>query len=440
MLKTRSIVHTVIVLLFIPFCLFGQPVTLEQKNVNGIYKSGERIEIYLHSDGTVNDSVTITVFKNNKDEIEKKSIIPETGKKIVYSGSSDIPCSIMLVARSKDITASLGAMVDPHLISPGSEAPADIKSYWKEQKKLLNALPWEVKSTPVRNESIPAGFTCEDIEINCIGPRPARGYYVKPSGSAAKSLPAVLLVHAAGVKGAWCRSEPGNAIKYAKKDAICFDLNAHGMLNGQPEEYYEKLENGELKDYWIQGITSREDFYFRGMYLRLLRTIEFLSRQPEWDGKRILVIGESQGGGQALAAAGLDHRVSAAVAIVPAMCDWMASRTGLKGGWPQPYDSEESTEALMKTIPYYDAAYLLKGSKATIFTEIGFVDITCPASSIYAAVNQAGGKKIIIGVPYRAHHQPPAGSELDKIWKETVYVQRTEFIDNYLKQATKPGN
>jgi cephalosporin-C deacetylase-like acetyl esterase len=93
----------------------------------------------------------------------------------------------------------------------------------------------------------------------------------------------------------------------------------------------------------------------------------------------------------------------------------------------------------MKTIPYYDAAYLLKGSKATIFTEIGFVDITCPASSIYAAVNQAGGRKTIIGVPYRAHHQPPAGSDLDKIWQKTAYKQRIEFIDNILYQNTSPG-
>ncbi|MBK9390074.1 MAG: acetylxylan esterase [Bacteroidetes bacterium] len=329
--------------------------------------------------------------------------------------------------------ASLGSMVDPHLLRPGAVAPKDFKAYWKQQKKQLNALKWEVKSTPVKNETIPSAFSCEDVEINCLGPKPARGYYVKPTGSSPKSLPAVLLVHAAGVKGSWCRSEPSNAIRYAKMDAICFDLNAHGMLNGQPEEYYEQLEQGELKGYWTQGITNRDDYYFRGMYLRLLRTIEFLTRQPEWDGKRILVIGESQGGGQALAAAGLDHRVSAVIALVPAMCDWMATQTGLKGGWPQPYDSDESKAVLMKTIPYFDAAYLLKGSKATIFTEIGFVDVTCPASSIYAAVSQAGGKKIIMGVPYRAHHQPPAGSDLEKLWQETVYKKRLEFIDNYLR-------
>ena len=55
-----------------------------------------------------------------------------------------------------------------------------------------------------------------------------------------------------------------------------------------------------------------------------MRTLDFLTSQPEWDGKRILVLGESQGGGQSLAAAGLDHRVSAVVATVPAMSDFVS--------------------------------------------------------------------------------------------------------------------
>ena len=35
------------------------------------------------------------------------------------------------------------------------------------------------------------------------------------------------------------------------KGAMCFDLNAHGMLNGQPDEYYNNLETGELKGYFF---------------------------------------------------------------------------------------------------------------------------------------------------------------------------------------------
>ena len=433
MIKFKFILSVTLFCYLTSFIAVGQPVILEQTNASGKYRKGEKIEYYFLRGGAMVDTVNIVVFKNNKEEVEKKTIVIENEKQLLYSGYSETPCALMLTARYKGGMASIGSVVEPDKLKPGSASPDDFKTFWKQQKRSLSALPWELKSTPVINEAIPEAFICNDIEINCPGPKPARGYYVKPSGAAPGSAPAVLLVHAAGVKGSWCRSEPSNALKYAKYGAICFDLNAHGMLNGQSEEYYDQLEKGELKDYWMTGISSREDFYFRGMYLRLLRAIEFLTRQPEWDKKRILVIGESQGGGQALAAAGLDSRVTAVVAIVPAMCDWLGTFADRRGGWPQIAESEEMREKMMNTIPYFDAANLLEGSRATIFTEIGFVDMTCPPASIYAAVNQSMGRKIIIGVPYRAHHQPAAGSELDKIWNETAYRSRVEFIDNYLK-------
>ena len=110
-----------------------------------------------------------------------------------------------------------------------------------------------------KNESKEFEFVCFDTEINCTGPKPARGYFARPTKAAPKSLPIVLLVHAAGVKGSWCKSDANEALRYAKmgKGAMCFDLNAHGMLNGQPDEYYNDLETGELKDYYIKGLENR---------------------------------------------------------------------------------------------------------------------------------------------------------------------------------------
>jgi cephalosporin-C deacetylase-like acetyl esterase len=317
-------------------------------------------------------------------------------------------------------------------LKPGLKCPGDFKSYWSTLKRKLKDLPLEITSEAVLGTESDKGYSCEDIEINCLGPKPARGYFAKPEKSAPKSLPIVLLVHAAGVKGSWCRSEPGNALGYAKRGALCFDLNAHGMLNDQPESYYEDLENGELKTYWLQGLTSRDEVYFRGMYLRLLRTIDFLTKQPEWDGKRLLVIGESQGGGQALIAAGLDQRVSAVVAIVPAMCDWFGSLSGRMSGWPQPFESNDLKKQMKEVLPYFDAANILKNSKAIIFTEIGLIDMTCPSTSVYAAVNGASGQKSICTVPYRPHHQP--NGVLAKTWQEDFYKPRELFIRNYLKQ------
>jgi cephalosporin-C deacetylase-like acetyl esterase len=410
-----------------------QEILLKQTNKAGIYKIGQKISVYAFPGSQTGDSLHVRVLKNNSQLLENKAILIGNDSTMVYEGSFGDPCSLIVEVRAKVAISSIGILVDPQKLKPGAARPKDFNSYWDGQKEALQALPFDVKSAPIADKDAVSGFDCKDIEINCTGPKPVHGYYAKPEGATPKTLAAVLIVHAAGVSGSWCRSEPKNAIDYAKKGAICFDLNAHGMLNGQPESYYAGLENGELKNYYLQGVTSREDFYFRGMYLRLLRTIEFLTRQPEWDGKKILVIGESQGGGQALAAAGLDHRVSAVVAIVPAMCDFMGALAGRRGGWPQPFETDASKEEMRKALPYFDNANILKGSKAIIFTEIGMIDMTCPPASVFAAVNQAKGKKIIYAVPYRPHQSQALQRSSSKVWEETVYKPREAFISDYLK-------
>ncbi len=431
----RIILFSSIILIFTGLSASGQfrEIILKQTNTTGIYKKGEKISVYAFPDSYAGDSLHVRVLKNNSQTLQNRAIASDKDSLLVFEGSSGVPCSMIVEVRSRGAMSSIGILVDPQKITPGAGRPKDFNSFWDEQKKALQAFPFEVKSVPVTDKRSVAGFSCSDVEINCTGPKPVHGYYAKPEGAAPKSLPAVLLVKAAGVRGSWCRSEPQNAIEYAKKGAICFDLNAHGMLDGQPDSYYAGLENGELKNYFLQGVTSREGFYFHGMYLRLMRTIEFLTRQPEWDGKRILVIGESQGGGQALAAAGLDHRVSAVVAIVPAMCDFLGALAGRRGGWPQPFETDASKEEMQKALPYFDNANILKGSKAIIFVEIGMIDLTCPPASVFAAINQAKGNKIIYPVPYRGHQSQSLQSSKSKVWEETVYKPRETFISNYLK-------
>lgn len=404
---------------------------LKQSHKSGLYNKGEKIQVYAFVHDRSNDSLKVEVRRNNIHIISKKAFLVESDSVLIYEGSSKNPCSFMVEARLKDLKRGIGMIVDPQKLKPGTKFPRGFKAYWKQEKKDLKALPLEVKFD--KNESKDYSLVCFDTEINCTGPKPARGYFAKPTKAKPKSLPIVLLVHAAGVKGSWCKSKPEDALRYAKmgKGALCFDLNAHGMLNGQPDEYYDNLEAGELKDYYVQGLEDRESFYFRGMYLRLMRTLDFITTLPEWDGERILVIGESQGGGQALAAAGLDPRVSAVVATVPAMCDWGGTLVDRKGGWPQPFERDANLAKMKKVLPYFDNAHLLRNSKATIVVEIGLIDNTCPSTSVYAAINQAKGDVIVYPLPYREHSWPTAADRPE--WDKNVAAPKTDFIDNYLK-------
>ena len=425
---------------FILFSLFGfiyttqaQTFTLKQSHESGIYNGGDKIRVTAYpTNQEPGDTLWVKVTQNNTNVLLQKAIFPAIDSVVIFESFFKKPCSIIVEAKMKGNKQLTGMIVDPQKIKPGTKFPKDLKKYWDSEKQALTALPLEVKFG--KNECTEFQFVCFDTEINCTGPKSARGYFARPTKASPKSLPIVLLVHAAGVKGSWCKSDPNEALRYAKmgKGAMCFDLNAHGMLDGQPDEYYNNLEAGELKNYYISGLESRDDFYFRGMYLRLIRTLDFLTKLPEWDGKRILVIGESQGGGQALAAAGLDPRVSAVVATVPAMCDWGGTLVGRKGGWPQPFEQPGDMKKMKSVLPYFDTVHLLKDSKATIVVEIGLVDNTCPSTSVYAAINQAKGQKIIYPVTYREHTWPTAEQRKNN-WDSMVFNLKNAFVENYLK-------
>ena len=379
--------------------------------------------VTCHTDIAPTDSLLVSVSYNNK--VGKTfSILPASADFTVLEQSLDSTCAVSVEVKDcQGASASIGYVVAPEGFRAGYEEPADLMDYWGNLKQQLKALPMQVKTTPLT------------VEINCLGPAPMRAYVAKPVGAKEKSLPIIILCRAAGVKGDWCRCSVNECVGNSAlgNGALSLDLNAHGMLNGQSDDYYKMLEDGLLNKYWEYNAADRETYYFRGMYLRVLRAIEYMTSLPEWDGRRLLVIGESQGGGQAVAAAGLDPRVSAVVLNVPAMQDLGGARQGRLSGWPQPIENHQdlSSAQLDNTLPYFDGSQLIRHTKAEIFCEIGLIDTTCPPSAVFSSLNNAQGKKTINCVPYRTHAWP--SGDLRPHWEENYLHPREAFINNYLK-------
>ena len=410
----------------------AQSFTFTQSHADGIYNAGDSIVVTAIFDEIPSDSVEIVLWKNQSERLFVKRVAAPDIRLCVFREVVHEACALRLQVRSQLIVESIGFVVDPASILPGFKKPQDFDAFWAAEKRQLNSIPLEIISEQYTLSAADSAFGCWDIALPGPKPKPARGYFAKPLHAPKKSLPALLMVHAAGVKGDWCLSKPAAALRYAKmgQGVLCLDLNAHGMLNGQPAEYYAALEEGELKNYATQGLKHRDSIYFKGMYLRLLRAIEFLTAQPEWDGRRLLVIGESQGGGQALAAAGLDRRVSAVVATVPAMCDFGGLLANRRSGWPQPLEYTGNISIVQKALPYFDTAFLLEGSVATLVVEIGLIDQTCPPASIFAAINRSAGKRVIYTAPYRTHSWP---EKYRARWDEEIYKPKEAFIQSYLQ-------
>jgi len=303
-----------------------------------------------------------------------------------------------------EVTAQAGAGFDPQKIPPSLPVPDDFDAFWNAQKAKLAAVPMKPVLTPARSSE--AGIECFDVQVPCVGPRPVSGYFARPAGAKPKSLPAILTVHGAGVGG----SSLGGPVGNAKRPALAMDINAHGIPNGRPREFYADLGKGELNAYWLQGREDREKCYFLGMFLRLIRAIDFLTAQPEWDGKIVIVRGSSQGGGQSLAAAGLDPRVTFIAANVPAICDHSGRAAGRIAGWPKlvPVDDAGKPDPkILQVARYFDCMNLVTRAKAQAIVTVGFIDGTCPATSVYATYNNYAGPKQMIHCPLMGHRSTP---------------------------------
>jgi cephalosporin-C deacetylase len=296
-----------------------------------------------------------------------------------------------------------GAGFSPEKIGLSLPVPDDFDEFWAEQKRELARVAQSPKLTPV--EHADKSLVCFDAQVQCAGGAPVSGYFAKPQGAQANSLPAILWVHGAGVRS----SSLGNAVKGAQAGFLSMDINAHGLPNGQSNEFYAEQNAGRLNNYRHAGRESRDSIYFKGMFLRLVRAIDFLTSQPEWDGRHVVVIGHSQGGGQSLVAGGLDERVTLIAAGVPAICDHSGIAAGRVNGWPGlvPTGADGNPDPqVLHAARYVDAASFATRCKAEAIMSVGFIDAVCPPSSCYAAYNALPGEKSIINEPLMGHAAP----------------------------------
>jgi cephalosporin-C deacetylase-like acetyl esterase len=304
------------------------------------------------------------------------------------------------VAGQQPFTATASAAFDPQKIAPSMPVPDDFDAFWAQQKAKLAAIPMTPTLTPV--SSGVDGVESFDVQIPCVGPKPVSGYFSRPKGAAPKSLPAILQVHAAGVLS----SVLSATVNRAKNlHSLAMDINAHGIPNGQPGSFYENLSKGDLKGYPYFGAGDRQTCYFLGMFLRMQRAIDFLTSQPEWDGRILIVTGSSQGGGQAIVAAGLDPRVTLITANVPALCDHTGMVVNRIAGWPKLVQKGPPgvTDQAIQAARYFDCMNFATRAKAQAVFSVGFIDPVAPPTSIYAMYNNYAGPKHIVPAPLQGH-------------------------------------
>lgn len=397
--KISSVLRTVLGFLVLVGGAQARPL---QPTAYDLRVTTDRAEAFYHRGEPVTFTITLTHSNQSLDSAKVKWRISRDGKepalqegasltkagRVMLTGQLDEPgflqCRADFSLPGETVPSGrAGAAIDPFEIKPSLSAPDDFDAFWADQKKKLAAIPMNIRLTPV--PAPVAGVECFDLQADgAIGRLSA--YLARPKGAQGKSLPAIVLTHGAGVAS----SRLSVAAQWAQAGLLALDFNAHGLPNGRPRDYYADLLRGALKEYYWKGRDLRDACFFRELYLRLQRALDVVTAQPEWDGQRLIVCGRSQGGGQALVAGGLDPRVTFVAAEIPAFCDHTGITQGRINGWPRliPNDTITPEPKAVQAVRYYDAVNFSARSHAQSFVTVGFIDIVCPPTGVYAAFNQ----------------------------------------------------
>ena len=429
---------------------------------DGQYASGDTVIVSVNPVKEYPTPIEVAVFENGV-MTRKEKIGIVSSPRVVFTDVRTGPVAVMLEFRPEgtfpestpmnlkpsEDAIRIGYVINASAFEPGFQPPKDLKRYWGRQIRHLRAKKMTVRSKPVAiNDD---GIECFDVEVSALDTVPVRGYVARPKNATEGSLPIIIQLHAAGVSGDWCKAHVNAAVDMARGGALAFDFNAHGMLNDAGDDYYKTLENGPLKNYSYRPITSRNSYYFRNMILRAIRALDYITSDPLWDGKTIILLGESQGGAQAVALAGLDDRVTDVVINVPAMIGNGGYLLGRNDAWPWPMEyngvetptssmldvdtgilTEKNARRAKKVAPYFDGASLMKGSKARFLVEIGLVDTTCPPSEVFSGLNGVAGEVQVISSPYRNHWSANIPEPYKAWWNENIESFRQEYIKKIL--------
>jgi cephalosporin-C deacetylase-like acetyl esterase len=292
-----------------------------------------------------------------------------------------------------------GAAFAPYQIPVSAPCPVDFDSFWKRKLAELAAVP---ENAVLKQESSgKKNVAYWQITLDNIRGAHIHGQLARPVSG--KQFPAMLIVQWAGVyplDKTW-------ATDRATEGWLALNIMAHDLPIDRPASFYEEQNEHKLKNYAAIGNDDREQSYFLAMFLACDRAVDYLTERSDWDGKILVVTGTSQGGLQSFVAAGLNHKVTAAMALAPAGCDNTGELVGRQPGWPYWVANDEAghdKKKLLDTSRYFDGVNFAARINCPVLVGLGLIDTTATPSGIFAAVNQMQGPKEVVVMPNADHH------------------------------------
>lgn len=283
-------------------------------------------------------------------------------------------------------------------------APADFDEFWESSLAEARTRPLGLRvakvDTPVRTLDV------HDVVFNGYGGHPVRAWLKTPRG-ADGPLPAVVEFPGYG-NG---RGDVLEGLEWASAGFAHLSIDARGQgaagsrAGATPDPVGS---DPAFPGFMTRGIEDPATYYYRRLIVDAVRAVEAARALDAADPARVAVVGGSQGGGLALAAAGLVDGLAGVVACVPFLChiDRAVTVTDAHPYAEIPrYLAVHRTRAgaVLRTLSYIDGVHFAARAGAPALFTVGLMDPVCPPSTVFAAHNAYAGPKDMLVWPYNAH-------------------------------------
>jgi cephalosporin-C deacetylase len=285
---------------------------------------------------------------------------------------------------------------------PEREEPADFDAFWRDtvdEARDHGSARFDAVDSPMRS------LIVEDVTFPGFAGHPIRGWMIRPRHAPVRGC----VVQFVGYGGGRGHAEQWSLLPSAGHAVFVMDTRGQGSggsIGATPDPVGSAPQ---VPGKMTAGIEHPSSYYYRRVFTDAARAVDAARSHAAVDPERVVVAGGSQGGGIALAAAGLSEGLAGATIDVPFLSHF---RRALRITDASPYSElarylqsqRGDEESVFQTLSYFDGVNFAARATAPALFSVALYDAVCPPSTVYAAYNAyAGDGKQIAVYPYNGH-------------------------------------
>ena len=289
---------------------------------------------------------------------------------------------------------------------PPRTEPNDFDAFWADTLGQAQQYPLAARFEPC--EVGLATVESYDVTFAGYGGQPIRGWFQMPAQRSGR-LPCI--VEFIGYGGG--RGSPLDWLVWASAGYAHLVMDTRGQGSSwRPGDTPDLVEGGSdpaFPGYMTRGILDPSTYYYRRLFTDAVRAVEAARSHPSVDPARVVVSGGSQGGGIAIAVAGLVPDVLGSMPDVPFLCHFKRATEITDAA---PYSEivgylrvqRDKVDRVYDTLRYFDGVNFATRARCATLFSVGLMDQICPPSTVFAAYNYWAGPKEITVWPHNQHN------------------------------------